>query len=56
MHTYNPEGASSIFRGAQKANKSKESDQLLTNLYTQIGGLEVERDFLKKSGRKWGVL
>ncbi|GBU07770.1 hypothetical protein AwDysgo_11010 [Bacteroidales bacterium] len=39
------DGASSIFISFQKANKSKESDQLLTSLYTKIGELEVERDF-----------
>ncbi|GBU06981.1 transposase [Bacteroidales bacterium] len=48
------DGAASIFISTQKANKSKESDQLLTSLYTKIGELEVERDFLKKKWQKMG--
>ena len=49
------ENASSVFEGSGK--KDDEGDFVdVEQLYSKIGRLEIERDFLKKSLRKTGLL
>ena len=43
--------ASSIF-GEDQARKKKEDEQLVSQLYQQIGQLKVERDFLDNALRR----
>ena len=41
-------GASSLFDSGRKANKERESEETVAELYRHIGQLKVERDFLAK--------
>ena len=49
------ENAASVFSGKSTFTAEKDSVDP-TDLYAKIGQLEMERDFLKKSLRKLGIL
>lgn len=49
------EKSSSVFEGSSPS-ALKEDDEDTLELYAKIGRLEMERDFLKKSLRKLGLL
>lgn len=49
------ENAPSVFSGKSTFTAGKEATDP-TDLYAKIGQLEMERDFLKKSLRKLGIL
>ena len=46
------EGAAGIF-GGDNAQKKKDGQALVVQLYQQIGQLKVEKDFLEKGLGRW---